>query len=115
MKNTFVLAVALIVSALSLNAVAGGDIVAGKAALADKACVSCHGADFNTPIDANTPKIAGQYKDYLEHALTAYQRGKGPNGRNNAIMGPQVEKLTRQEIRDIAAYIASLPGPLVVK
>lgn len=103
---------ALMFSAVSLSAFAGGNIDAGKA-LADKySCFACHGKDFNSPIDPSYPKLAGQHQDYLEHALTAYKRGDGANGRNNAIMAGQVQPLSRKDIKDLAAYLHSLPGNL---
>jgi cytochrome c553 len=105
---------ALFCSAVSLSAFAGGNVDAGKA-LADKySCFACHGKDFNSPIDPSYPKLAGQHKDYLVHALTAYKRGDGANGRNNAIMTGQVKPLTNQDIQDLAAYLHSLPGSLAV-
>jgi len=114
MKNMKKLITALMCSAVSLSALAGGNIDAGKA-LADKySCFACHGKDFNTPIDPSYPKLAGQHKDYLEHALTAYKRGDGANGRNNAIMTGQVKPLSNQDIKDLAAYLHSLPGTLAV-
>jgi cytochrome c553 len=116
MKKQFALAVALAASLLSLNAFAAGDIDAGKAATEKAACFSCHGKDYNTPIDPSYPKLAGQHRDYLEHALVAYQRGAdGPNGRSNAIMAGQAKPLTRKDIQDIAAYLSSLPGSLVLR
>lgn len=114
MKKIFVFAVAA--SALSLNVYAGGNIEAGKAAVEKYNCASCHGKDFNSPIDPTYPKLAGQHEDYLEHALIAYQRGGNvANGRSNAIMGGMAKPLTRQEIKDIAAYLHSLPGSLVLR
>lgn len=108
--------VALIISAsISFNAFAGGNVEAGKEAVAKFGCAACHGADFNSPIDPSYPKLAGQHADYIEHALTAYQRGgDGPNGRSNAIMGGQAKPLSDQNKKDIAAYIHSLPGSLVL-
>jgi cytochrome c553 len=107
------LILALFCSAVSFSALAGGNIDNGKA-LADKySCAACHGKDFNSPIDPSYPKLAGQHKDYLQHALTAYKRGDGANGRSNAIMTGQVKPLTNQDIADIAAYLHSLPGSLV--
>lgn len=101
---------------LSFNAFAGGDIAAGKAATEKYNCASCHGKDFNSPIDPSYPKLAGQHQDYLEHALIAYQRGKdGANGRGNAIMGAQAKPLSHQDIKNIAAYLHSLPGSLVLR
>ncbi|WP_373994520.1 cytochrome c [Duganella sp. Leaf126] len=93
---------------------AAGNVANGKA-LADKYnCFTCHGKDYNTPLDPSYPKLAGQHRDYLEHALTAYQRGNGAYGRNNAIMTGQVKPLSKQDIKDLAAYLHSLPGALVV-
>lgn len=107
------LLIALACATVSYSAVAGGNIDAGKALTEKNNCFACHGKDFNSPIDPTYPKLAGQHKDYLEHALTAYKRGDGANGRNNAIMGAQVKALSDQDIRDIAAYLHSLPGTLV--
>ncbi|SDG26299.1 cytochrome c [Duganella sp. OV458] len=96
----------------AMGAQAAGSVTAGKA-LADKyACFSCHGKDFNTPIDPSYPKLAGQHKDYLEHALKTYKRGDAANGRSNAIMTGQVKPLSNQDIKDLAAYLHSLPGTL---
>ena len=112
MKKILAAAVAL----LSLNAFAAGNVDAGKAAAEKFNCASCHGKDFNSPIDPTYPKLAGQHQDYLERALTEYQRGtSGPNGRGNAIMGAQAKPLSRQDIKDLAAYLHSLPGSLVLR
>ena len=79
-------------------------------------CASCHGKDFQSPIDPAYPKLAGQHRDYLAQALKAYQRGdKGPNGRANAIMGGQAKALSAADIENIAAYLHSLPGTLVLQ
>jgi cytochrome c553 len=116
MKTTFTLAGLLIACTLSFSAVAGGNVAAGKA-LSDKYnCASCHGKDFNTPIDPGYPKLAGQHQDYLEQSLVGYQRGaKAPNGRSNAIMSAMAKPLSRKDINDLAAYMHSLPGSLVIQ
>jgi cytochrome c553 len=115
MKNFFAGAVVLVSFAASCNALAG-DIAAGKAVAAKYNCASCHGADFNSPIDPSYPKLAGQHGDYLEHALVAYKRGvDNMNGRGNAIMGGQAKALSQQDVKDVAAYLESLPGSLVVR
>ncbi|RZI41323.1 cytochrome c [Herbaspirillum sp. HC18] len=112
MKKILAAAAAL----LSFNAFAAGNIEAGKAATEKYNCFSCHGKDYNTPIDPSYPRLAGQHKDYLVVALTEYKRGAGgPNGRGNAIMGAQVKPLSHQDILDIAAYLHSLPGSLVLR
>lgn len=104
---------ALVLSAASFAAGASGNVDAGKALAEKYSCAACHGKDFKSPIDPSYPKLAGQHKDYLVHALTAYKRGDGPNGRNNAIMDGQVKPLSERDIEDVAAYLSSLPGDLV--
>ncbi len=76
-------------------------------------CASCHGADFNKPIDASYPRLAGQYADYLYVALKAYQIEGNPRiGRGNAIMVGQVGAFTHAELKTLANYIGSLPGSM---
>ena len=80
------------------------------AALLEKgACVSCHGANFSSPIDPSYPKIAGQYADYLYVALKSYKvQNNQIIGRNNAIMGAIVQQYTLKELRDMANYLAGV-------
>jgi cytochrome c553 len=81
--------------------------------LAQANCVSCHGANFSKPIDPSYPKLAGQHADYLYAALKAYQTDGNPHiGRNNAIMMGMARPFTHPEIKEIAAYLSSLPGEL---
>ena len=81
--------------------------------LSKGACVSCHGANFSKPIDGSYPKLAGQHGDYLNVALKAYQIEGNPQvGRSNAIMAGQVKQFSHAELKEIAAYLASLPGEL---
>lgn len=76
-------------------------------------CASCHGANFNKPIDPSYPKLAGQYADYLYVALKAYQTEGNPRvGRSNAIMSAQVKQFKRSELKAIADYLGSLPGDM---
>lgn len=88
----------------------------GEALVAKNNCASCHGAGMKAPISPEYPKLAGQHADYLYHALAAYQTADNPQvGRSNAIMQGQVKALSKKELKDIAAYIASLPGDLILK
>lgn len=81
------------------------------ALLAKGACASCHGADFNKPIDGAYPKLAGQHSDYLYASLRAYGAEGNPQvGRGNAIMGGQVKQFKRSELKAMADYMATLPG-----
>lgn len=116
MKKILALTLVLFCSAFAFNASAAGKIEAGKAAAEKFNCASCHGKDYNTPTDPSYPKLAGQHKDYLEQALIAYKRGgNAANGRGNAIMGALAKPLSDQDVQDIAAYLHSLPGTLVVR
>ena len=79
--------------------------------IAKGACTSCHGANFNKPIDGGYPKLAGQYPDYLFVALKAYGTVGNPQvGRGNPIMGAQVKAFSHDELKLIADYVGSLPG-----
>lgn len=78
-----------------------------------QACAACHGANFSKTLDGNHPKLAGQHADFLYVALRSYQaEGKATWGRGNAIMQGQIKELKPAELKQIAAYLASLPGEL---
>ncbi len=84
-----------------------------KALLGKMNCASCHGADFNSPIDPSYPKLAGQYADYLFVALKAYQvEGNSRVGRANAIMSGMAKPYTHSELKKIANYLSSLPAEI---
>jgi cytochrome c553 len=77
------------------------------------ACASCHGANFNKPIDGSYPKIAGQHADYLYVALKAYKtEGNANVGRGNPIMAGMAKQFSNAELRAMAEYLAALPGEL---
>jgi cytochrome c553 len=81
------------------------------ALLAKGACASCHGEQFNKPIDGSYPKIGGQYPDYLFNALKSYKVEGNPQvGRGNAIMSAQVKQFSNKELKAIAQYLGSLPA-----
>ena len=109
------LIIALLCGVASFSAVAGGNVANGEALAKKYNCASCHGANFKTPIDPSYPKLAGQHAAYLEHALVAYKRGDGPNGRNNPIMSAQAKMLSDKDIADVAAYLHSLPSDFVIR
>jgi len=100
----------ILVAALAAIAAQGAlaaDPAAG-AKIADAQCAACHGKDGKTPTDPSYPKIAGQYSDYLLKALNDYHTG----ARKNAIMGAIAKPLSKSDMQNLAAYFASLPGPL---
>ncbi|WP_114689680.1 c-type cytochrome [Polynucleobacter necessarius] len=114
----FALITAVLFSSIGLVHLANAASVDKGQALVEKAnCASCHGAWLNAPILPAYPKLAGQYSDYVYYALKAYKVGNGNAlyGRNNAVMGSQVQNFSGADLQDIAAYIASLPGNFVIK
>jgi len=94
-------------------ATAGDAVAADAAAGKEKSqlCAACHGPDGNSPMMPEYPKLAGQPADYLEKALRDYKKG----ARKNPMMMPTAQGLSKQDIKDLAAYYASLKGDLKVK
>jgi cytochrome c553 len=105
MKTALLIALMTVASQL---AYAGGNMAGG--ASKSKSCAACHGADFNTPVSADIPRLAGQHADYLARALADYKSG----ARKNAVMDSQAAALSAQDMQDIAAYVNSLGGNLKV-
>ncbi len=79
-----------------------------KGAATGQSCIDCHGEAGNNPLDPSYPKIGGQYRDYLGHALQQYRDGQ----REHALMSQQAINLSDQQIADLAAYFASQPSQL---
>lgn len=90
------------------NLAAGEKLAATKNAKTGQSCVDCHGAEGNAPIDPSYPMLAGQYGDYIAHALQAYRDGN----REHALMSSQATDLTDQQIADLGAYFGSRDGKL---
>lgn len=105
-KLTLTAAVVVISAGASAFA---ADYEAGKKKV-ESVCAACHGADGNTPLTPDTPRLAGQYYDYLEHSLKAYRSG----ARQNPMMSPMAQPLSDKEIKDIAWYFYKQKG-LVTK
>lgn len=93
---------------MPVAALADGDAAAGKTKATP--CAACHGAD-GKGIAPNYPVLAGQHADYMAHALRQYRDGE----RTNAIMAGFAATLTDQDIEDLAAWFASLPGLATLK
>ncbi len=87
---------------------AGAPAVAADAAAGkqkSQPCAACHGPDGNS-IAPDFPRLAGQYYDYLIQSITAYKTG----ARKNPVMAPMVEKLTKRDILDLAAFYSQQQG-----
>ena len=94
------------------NIEAGKLLASKKGAASGQACVDCHGADGNSPIDETYPKLGGQYADYLEHSLVAYRSGNRSGSTTTDLMASQSKDLTDQQIADLSAYYSSVKGQL---
>jgi len=85
-------------------------------------CAACHGPNFNNTTDPANPRLAGQHADYLFVSLMAYMTdGKPQVGRASATMrgivaqevdGKKKPVFTRDELKQVAEYLAGLPGEL---
>jgi len=110
-----VVAAGALAGVAALHPALAADAAHGKLLADSHNCAACHGPGLNQPISPEYPRLAGQHADYIFWALRQYQMGTdNPNlGRNNPIMHAQVQTLSESDLRDIAAYIESLPGSLV--
>ena len=102
MKKTLFILAAVALGA-SLPVQAKGNYEAGKAK--STTCAACHGEDGNSAVPS-FPKLAGQERDYLYHALRDYKSGK----RNNPLMAGQVEALSDADMHDLALYYSKQKG-----
>lgn len=82
------------------NPQAVGNAAAGRAKAA--VCAGCHGPDGNSMVP-QFPRLAGQSARYIVHQLQDFKSGK----RVNATMQPFAQKLSAQDMEDIAAYFNS--------
>lgn len=87
---------------------ADGDAIEGEKK--SITCQACHGNDGNG-VDPQYPRLAGQYADYLEHAMASYQNGK----RTNIVMVGMMSALSEQDIKDLAAFYSSKDGLIDLK
>lgn len=75
----------------------------GRGATLSLRCTMCHGERGLS--GANTPNLAGQNALVVYKQLQDFQSG----ARQNAVMSPMATNLNDQDMRDLAAYYASLP------
>ena len=74
----------------------------GAAPPAAATCAACHGND-GVSTNPEYPNLAGQHRDYLEHALRDYKSGK----RKNAVMAGMIAPIKEEDIPVLAKYFAS--------
>ena len=66
------------------------------------ACNTCHGPQGHGL--SAFPRLAGQHRAYIERQLAAF----ASNARANPIMHENSKNLTEEQIREVAAYLATL-------
>jgi cytochrome c553 len=71
------------------------------------ACVECHGPAA-TPKNPAYPRLAGQYPDYLARQLRLFQQRRRGGSEYVHLMHAFVDRLTREQIEDVALYFGSL-------
>lgn len=86
------------------QALAAGDVAAGKAKAA--ICAACHGAD-GIAVIPGYPNLKGQNEQYIVSSLNAY-KNKQRNGGLAAVMQAQAAMLNDDDVANLAAYYASL-------
>ena len=97
---------------LAVPAVNAADIEAGKAKVAN-VCGACHGAN-GVSVSDTIPNLAGQRAAYIENQLKAFKDGSRRAGTPTspaASMTAVAMQLGPDDIANVAAYFASLPGP----
>jgi cytochrome c553 len=97
---------ATIIVAVSAPALAAGDPAAGESQAA--ACAACHGQDGATGLDPTYPNLAGQNEKDLTHQLMAIRDGD----RNIALMAGQLTGKSDEDLANLAAYYAAMPGKI---
>ena len=90
---------------------AAGDAEKGKAKVAD-VCSACHGMN-GVSVSDNIPNLAAQRAGYIENQLKALKEGSrraGTSTSPTATMAAIASQLSADDISNVAAYFASLPG-----
>jgi cytochrome c553 len=106
MKASQFVAMVLALFSLVSFATHASDIEAGKTKSA--VCAACHGADGNSSNGA-WPSLAGQHANYIYKQLADFKEGR----RTNASMTAMVAPLSDDDMKNLAAYYASLqPKPV---
>ena len=87
----------------ALTGLAGGDV--GRGGTLALRCTMCHGARGVSASDI--PNLAGQYSEVTYKQLVDYKNGQ----RRHTLMQGLAQRLSDQDIRDLAAFYAQLPRP----
>jgi cytochrome c553 len=72
-----------------------------------QACAACHKLDGTGDSSGAFPRLTGQAGFYLYKQLKDYAAGR----RDSQVMAPVAQRLTDEEMQDLAGYFASVSGP----
>jgi cytochrome c553 len=99
------LAAGLLALAATGSVMAAGNAENGKKLAQQHVCFSCHGQDYKGM--GTFPPLAGKDAAYIQTQLKAFKTGerKTPMA---GVMKPNADKLSDQDIADLAAYFATL-------
>lgn len=86
---------------------ARGDPAAGEEKITT--CAACHGRD-GIAMQPSYANLAGQNYGYLLEQMRAFKSG----ARQANLMMGQLDNLSEQDLKDVAAYYASQPAPVSV-
>lgn len=70
-----------------------------------KQCITCHGDKGDGNPAQKAPRLSGQHDWYVLKQLQDMKAGKT---RKNPVMTPFLNKLSEQDMKDLAAYISKL-------
>jgi cytochrome c553 len=89
-----------------------GDPVAGKTKAEAAGCFTCHGVNGiatanGLALDKYVPDLAAQPDLFLQFQFVFFRNGV----RKNEFMNAMAQSLSDEDVRDLAAYFASLPAP----
>ncbi len=104
-----ILVIASLACGVTFNAFAaeGASAPAKSGEELSRTCAACHGPDGNST-NAQYPRLAGQYHDYLARSLEEYKSGE----RQNAIMQGFAKTLSESDVQTLANYYAAMPTKL---
>jgi len=72
------------------------------------ACTGCHSPRGLGNAPAGSPRLSGQYAEYIEKQLNNFKLGVRQNDGDTRVMRSVAEHLSESEIKALAAYIAGL-------
>ena len=91
----------LLATSFFLPAAYGQTIDVSKGRQRAEVCMACHGQDGLTPVAPAIPLLAGQDRDYLVKALTAYKSWHDADRPDNDRDGQAVEQLGYPQHRSV--------------